>query len=596
MAFTIEFQPLGLRLQCENATNALDAARQAGIQMMAVCGGEGTCGKCVIQILESKSQYPPTQTEKKYLSSTQLQAGFRLACMTIINSDTRIYIPPASILEDQVMQTEGDARQQDLHPAITQTMVTLEKAHLEDLIADFSRIKNAIGDPALAADLDVLRQIPVILRQNNWQANLITRGSRLIHVRNERLEAPLGLAVDVGSTKIACYLIDLDSGKTLTAKGTPNPQIVFGEDIMTRLSHAMQNRENADSLHAMTMEAISQTANGMCRRVGRSAEEIVDVCLVGNTAMHHFFLDLPIASLAVSPFVPTVTDPLFPAADELRLTAMPGAGVYAPPVKAGFIGSDHLAFLFAADFGKDQRIRLGIDIGTNTEIALQAKGKIVSVSTASGPAFEGAHIAFGMRAAPGAIEHVRISADGQTEVDVIGGQDAIGICGSGILDAVAQLRERGLLNQRGRLAKDRECIGEDPQGKPIFVLTIGTTPVTLSQQDIDQILLAKGAIRAGIDILLDYLKISPDDIEEVVIAGAFGSYMLPEHAMGIGMLPSIPLDRVKILGNAAGAGARMMLVSTQARREAEALAKKIEYLELTVYPEFPIFFANGIRA
>ena len=596
MPFTIEFQPLGLRLQFENAINTLDAARQAGIQMMAVCGGEGTCGKCVIQILDSKSQYPPSETETRLLASEQLQAGYRLACMTIIDTDTRIYLPPASILEDQIMQTEGDARQHDLCPAIAQTMVSLEKAHLEDLTADFSRIKNAVSDPALTADMEVLREIPGILRQNDWQVNLIMRGSRILHVQRERIEAPLGLAVDVGSTKIACYLIDLDSGKTLTAKGTPNPQIAFGEDIMARLSFAMQSRENAQALHSMTMDALSQTAKEMCRRIGRTTDHIVDACLVGNTAMHHLFLDLPIASLAVSPFVPAVTDPLYPAADALRLAAMPGAGVYAPPVKAGFIGSDHLAFLYAADFGRDHRIRLGIDIGTNTEIALQAKGKIVSVSTASGPAFEGAHIAFGMRAAPGAIEHVRIGADGQTQVDVIGGQAAIGICGSGILDAVAQLRMRGLLNQRGRLSQDHAGIGHDAKGKPVFVLSGGETPVTLSQQDIDQILLAKGAIRAGIDILMDYLKISPDDLQEVAIAGAFGSYMLPEHAMGIGMLPSIPLDRVRILGNAAGAGARMLLVNTDARLEAQAFAEKLEYLELTVYPEFSIFFANGIRA
>jgi len=596
MAFTIEFQPLGLRLQFETAINALDAARQAGIHMMAVCGGEGTCGKCVIQIVESQSHYPPSPTEADHLSPEQLQSGFRLACMTTIESDAKIYLPPASILEDQIMQTEGDGYQQDLRPAISQKMIALEKAHLDDLVSDFSRIKNAIGDPKLEVSLDVLREIPAILRQNGWKANLILRGNHLIHATGKFVSAPLGLAVDVGSTKIACYLIDLESGKTLTAKGTPNPQIAFGEDIMARLAFAMQSQENANTLHSLTMDAINQTAEEICRRANRSVEDIADFCLVGNTAMHHFFLNLPIASLAVSPFVPAVTEPLYPAARELHLSAMPGAGVYAPPVKAGFIGSDHLAFLYAADFGKDQRTRLGIDIGTNTEIALQAKGKIVSVSTASGPAFEGAHIAFGMRAAPGAIEHVRIGDDGKTEIDVIGGQQAVGICGSGILDAVAQLRARGLLNQRGRLVRDRECVYQDAHGKPIFTLSGGTAPVTLSQQDIDQVLLAKGAIRAGIDILMDYLRITPDAIDEVVIAGAFGSYMLPQHAMGIGMIPNIPMDNIKVVGNAAGVGARMMLVSTQARREAEMLAEAIEYLELTVYPEFSIFYANGIRA
>ena len=596
MAFTIEFQPLGLRLRSENNLNALDAARQAGIDIMAVCGGEGTCGKCLIQILKSKSTHKPTIADQKHISPDRLKAGFRLACMTTLDSDSKLYVPATSILENQIMQTEGEEHNIDLHPAINQTQISLEKAHLKDLVSDFTRVKKALDKPGLKADLDILRKIPQILRKNAWCVNVITRGDQIIHTQEEKISAPLGLAVDVGSTKIACYLIDLNTGKTLTAKGTPNPQIAYGEDIMARLAFAMQSDNNAQTLNDLTISAINDTAESMCRRVNRFVEEIVDLCLVGNTAMHHFFLNLPTASLAVSPFIPAVTDPLYPPAKDLGLAAMPGAGVYAPPVKAGFIGSDHLAFLYAAQFCKDDRTRLGIDIGTNTEIALQAKGKIVSVSTASGPAFEGAHIAYGMRAAPGAIEHVCIDPNGQTEIDVIGGQEAIGICGSGILDAVAQLRQRGLINKRGRFLKEKEIIKKDPQGNPAFFLSGGENAVSLSQQDIDQILLAKGAIRAGIDILMDYLAVEPAEIDEVVIAGAFGSYMLPEHAMGIGMLPIVPLSRIKIIGNAAGAGARMMLANIYARKEAERLARSIEYLELTLYPDFALYYANGIRA
>jgi uncharacterized 2Fe-2S/4Fe-4S cluster protein (DUF4445 family) len=596
MAFTIEFQPLGLRLKANEPLNALDAARQAGIQITAVCGGDGTCGKCVIQILESKTTHPVTAADQRHLSAAQLEAGFRLACTATFSDDIRIYVPASSILEDQIMQTEGSATGETVLPAFTQTPIALDSAHLNDLASDLSRIKLKAGDPALQADLEVMRLIPSILRENGWNINLIRRDHQLMHVTRELIEAPLGLAVDVGSTKIACYLIDLSSGKTLTAHGTPNPQIAYGEDIMARLSFAMQGTQNAEQLHNLTMQAINEAAGEMCHRIGQKPEEIMDLCLVGNTAMHHFFLDLPTASLAVSPFVPAVTDPLYPSAKSLGLVAMPGAAVYAPPVKAGFIGSDHLAFLYASQFSTDKRVRLGIDIGTNTEIALQSGGKIVSVSTASGPAFEGAHIAYGMRAAPGAIEHVRIQDDGSAAIDVIGGQDPIGICGSGILDAVAQMRSHGILNKRGRFEKESGSIKADMHGKPVYFLSAGDKPVTLSQQDIDQILLAKGAIRAGIDILMDYLQVKAEEIEEIVIAGAFGSYMLPEHAMGIGMLPTIPLEHIKVVGNAAGAGARLMLMNTDARREAETLAEQIEYLELTVYPEFSIFYAKGIQA
>jgi uncharacterized 2Fe-2S/4Fe-4S cluster protein (DUF4445 family) len=238
-------------------------------------------------------------------------------------------------------------------------------------------------------------------------------------------------------------------------------------------------------------------------------------------------------------------------------------------------------------------VRLGIDIGTNTEIALQKGSKVVSVSTASGPAFEGAHIRYGMRAAPGAIEHVSIDPQGKVQIQVIGGQPPVGICGSGILDAVSELRRNHILNSRGRLDRSAPGVQIDDLGMLVFALTV---TINLSQNDIDQILLAKGAIRAGIDVLMDYLKVTPDEIEEVLIAGAFGSYMHPENAMRIGLLPEIPLSRVHAVGNAAGTGARMMLISKSARRKAEELAKRIRYLELTVYPEFPLFYARGIQA
>jgi uncharacterized 2Fe-2S/4Fe-4S cluster protein (DUF4445 family) len=390
--------------------------------------------------------------------------------------------------------------------------------------------------------------------------------------------------------------MDLESGELLAARGTPNPQIAYGEDIMARIAHALQSEQNAKRLQTILFDAINQTSQVLAEEVGLETDSIVDVCMVGNTAMHHLFLHVPVDSLAVSPFVPAFNEAIYPSAVELDMTAMHGSGIYTPPVIAGFVGSDHLAFLLAEGFGEDQRVRLGIDIGTNTEIALQKRNEIVSVSTASGPAFEGAHIRFGMRAAPGAIEHVILDSQGSVEIQVIGNQFPIGICGSGILDAVAEMRRVGMLNPRGRMVRDFPGVHLDGDGKPYIQLTEGSHPVTLSQKDVDQILLAKGAIRAGIDILMDHLNVKPAEIEEVVIAGAFGTFMLPEHAMRIGMLPQIPLEKVHAVGNAAGAGARMMLISKSARAKAESLARQISYLELTVYPEFPMFYARGIQA
>lgn len=595
MSFTIEFQPMGIRLVCSEQLTLLDAARQANINLRSDCGGAGICGKCVIQCFFSPQQNHPTEIEKSFLSESELNNGLRLACETIAESDLKVLILPGSAGEGQVLQMEGSQLPAKPDPAIYQKNIILEKATLNDLTSDFSRIKQLLNIEPLEASLEVIRQLPAILRDNGWQANVIIQENLLLNVTSHSLPRLLGIAIDVGSTKLACYLMDIESGEILAAKGVPNPQISYGEDIMARLAYSLKE-EGASTLHNLLMHSINQAAAELCAQIGSTPVEIVDACLVGNTAMHHFFLDLPIDTLAFSPFVPVLSDALNPLSADIKLDAMPGARTYAPAVVAGFVGSDHLAFLLSENFSADPRIRLGIDIGTNTEIALQKEGRIVSVSTASGPAFEGAHIRFGMRAAPGAIEHVSIDELGKAHIQVIGDQPPIGICGSGILDAVAELRRAGLLNQRGRLNKSAPGIDQDNQEKPIFYLAKSNKPIFLSQKDIDQILLAKGAIRAGIDVLMDYLKVIPEEIEEVAIAGAFGSYMHPENAMRIGMLPEIPLSRVHAVGNAAGAGARMLLISKSARRKAEELAEKIEYLELTVYPDFPLFYARGIQA
>jgi uncharacterized 2Fe-2S/4Fe-4S cluster protein (DUF4445 family) len=596
MSYTIEFQPGGIRLVLEKPTLLLDAIRQAGINIRADCGGKGICGKCLVQLLDSKANIPPTELENSRLEDNQLENGFRLACELVIRSDTRIYIPQESIVTGQVLQVEGQAIDIQPQPAIQQKTIRVSEPNLSDLASDSSRIKNAPGMSDVSIRIDAIRLLPDLLRENDWSCNLLLRDQEIFHVSESAYNPLLGLAVDVGSTKLACYLMDLNTGKTLAAKGAPNPQIKYGEDIMVRLGYAVQKLENASELHNVLMHAINQAALDLTNQIGRDQSNIADFCLVGNTAMHHFLLDLPARSLACSPFIPALSETRYPLAEELDLVAMPGACVYSPPVIAGFVGSDHLAFLLSTGFSKDDKVRLGIDIGTNTEIGLQVGGRIMSVSTASGPAFEGAHIRFGMRAAPGAIEHIRIPQGSEPVIDVIGSVDPVGICGSGILDALSEMRSVGILNKRGRLDKDAPFVQHGMDGKLFYPLSSGDKPVTLSQKDIDQILLAKGAIRAGIDVLMDAMKIKVADIEEVLIAGAFGSYMHPRHAIGIGMLPPVDLERIHTVGNAAGAGARMMLLSRSAREEAEALASRIQYLELTVYPDFPLFYARGIQA
>ena len=598
--FSIEFQPIGIRLVFSEPITILDAARQAGISLRSDCGGKGSCGKCAVQIIEG-SNNPLTRNEIIFHKGGMLQQDERLACETILSDNAKVFIPSTSFSTSQVLQTEGILQtievQSPIHAEFLQMIqptLTSPRSDLENILAAHERIHFENDEKALG----LLRRIPSKIREGNWKAYAICNHDEILNITLEQPQKTLGLAVDIGSTKIACYLMDLSSGNVLAVKGVPNPQIAYGEDIIARLSYAMQGLEQETRLHSITIDAINQTIESLIEITSSQVQEIADFCIVGNTAMHHFFLHLPSRYLATSPFTPIIKKEMNLSAEKLGLHGMPGSRVFIPGPIAGFVGSDHLAFLLASGFGEDHAVRLGIDIGTNTEIALQKGRRIVSCSTASGPAFEGAHIRFGMRASAGAIEHVSIDQEGIAQCKVIGDGEAVGICGSGILDAISEMKKVKIINQRGRLDLDNLHVAVDNDGIRFYPLLSATRiqrGITLSQKDIDQILLAKGAIRSGIAILMDYLQIDPDEIDEVLIAGAFGSYLNPYHAIQIGMLPQIDLSKIKAVGNAAGAGARLMLLSENMRQKAKQLSTRIEHLELNTYPDFEMFFANGIR-
>lgn len=599
-SFSIEFQPIGIRLICSEPITLLDAARQAGIQLQNVCGGKGVCGKCVIQIMEGECN-PLTHNESVFLKGGMLKKGERLACETIVHDHVKVFIPSTSTESKQILQTEGVQEKLDIQSPIHCEPVHLESPSLDHPSADLHNLLSALPGMYFENDeriRNIFRTIPTMLRDNDWNVVAVCNQNEILNILPAKPSAMLGLAVDIGSTKIACFLMDVTNGKSIAVKGISNPQIAYGEDIMARLEYAMQSDANATHLHSITVDAVNTAIYDVCREANVEPQAIMDYCFVGNTAMHHFFLDLPSQFLASAPFTMMVDQALNIPAQTLGLLGMPGSKAYFPAPIAGFVGSDHLAFLLSSGFGNDERTSLGIDIGTNTEIALQKGNRIVSCSTASGPAFEGAHIRYGMRAAPGAIEHVRIDENGDTKVDVIGKGEATGICGSGILDVIAELKRRSILNQRGRLDREHPHVNVDKSNNRIFVLvpqTANQREISISQKDIDQILLAKGAIRSGIAILMDHLQVTNEDLDEIIIAGAFGSYLNPQHAIQIGMLPDVELHKISAVGNAAGVGAKMMLLSSLVRQKGEQLAKKIEHLELNTYPDFDLFFANGIR-
>jgi uncharacterized 2Fe-2S/4Fe-4S cluster protein (DUF4445 family) len=424
------------------------------------------------------------------------------------------------------------------------------------------------------------------------------RGDEIVAVGSAGT-AWLGLAVDIGTTKIAGYLLDLQTGRTLAAQGLMNPQISYGEDVVSRIAAANRSPEEADALQKLLVEGLRQLAADLCSEAGASPESIADAVVVGNTAIHHLFLRLPVRQLGNAPYVPAVRAALDVKARDLNLAIAPGAYVHLLPIVAGYVGADHVAMLLAARVAQAEGVTLAIDIGTNTEICLNAGGRLTSVSCASGPAFEGAHIQFGMRAAPGAIEHLRIEGD-RLEIETIGGVPPVGICGSGLLDAVAELRRHGVLDRGGRMTPDGalhlRIRGEG--GAREFVIAGEESrdhlpAITLSQHDVRVLQLAKGAIRLGIQALVADAGLTEADIQQVIVAGAFGTFIDVASAIEIGMFPDLPLAHFKQVGNAAGTGARLALISLSQRAEARRLAEIDGYIELAAIPNFSRKFAEA---
>jgi uncharacterized 2Fe-2S/4Fe-4S cluster protein (DUF4445 family) len=405
----------------------------------------------------------------------------------------------------------------------------------------------------------------------------------------------LGLAIDLGTTKIAGYLLDLDSGQTLAALGIMNPQIAYGEDVITRIARTRESPSEGARLQRLVVDALNKLAADLCAGINAEPEEIVEAVIVGNTAMHHLLLRLPVEQLVLPPFLPAVSGAMDIKARDVGLRIAPGAYMHLLPNIAGFVGADHVAMLLATEVWQADGVALALDIGTNTEVALISGGEIASVSCASGPAFEGAHIKDGMRAAPGAIERLRL-VDNEVEYQTIGGGAPAGLCGSGIVDAIAQLYLAGVLDASGRMADHLRVrtIG----GQREFVLVSeeerdGRPAISITQQDVRELQLAKGAVRTGIQVLLEAKGRSEEEIEQVIIAGAFGSYIDVSNAMTIGMLPRLPLDRFRQVGNAAGMGARLALISCSKRVEAQRIAHRVEYIELALVPRFAETFAKA---
>lgn len=605
----VDFEPLGKRVEVKKGLTLLDAARQAGVPLTSDCGGAGSCGQCLVIAREQHGKLSePNSREQRKLSEEELRQGYRLACQADVLGDVKIDVPISSLISGQRLQVDSKVSRQAAYRSFDDLViqpytVTVDKPDLHDLRGDLERVLDALSCEyhlsGLTAGPAAVRSLSGVLRENNWTIQALVRDNQIISFLAPGAR-PVGMAVDLGTTKVAAFLVDLVTGETLASQGRPNPQIGYGEDVISRMVYAMNKPDGMKTLSHAVYETLCDLAKDLSQEAGVPLDNFAEACIVGNTAMTHLLLQLPVSQLALSPYVPATALPQESRAVDMGLPFAGDARVYVPSCVAGYVGADLVAMAYASGIGQDDRTVLGIDIGTNTEIILSQgpQRRMISLSCASGPAFEGAHIKAGMRAADGAIERVRLDGLNEPEVQTIGGSRAVGICGSGIIDAIAELYRTGTINNHGRFQNDKPRVRIGNHGKE-FLLVDGDKSgtgeeITITQGDVDEIQMAKGAIMAGITVLLQVAGLKFEDLDEIILAGAFGTYLNLETSIAIGLLPNVPLDRYRQVGNAAGEGARRLLVSKAARARASEMARQIEYVELTVYPGFRRIYAKSM--
>jgi len=594
----IDFEPIGRTGKCHDNESILACANRIGLGISSVCGERGTCHTCRIQILSGISS-EPALSEIEAFSPQELADGWRLACQVYPHGNCRLNIPAESMTTAQRLQVEGLEATVTPEPVIKAYHLRLSVPSLDDPQADADRFLETLnrkyGQHCTRIDIDVLRTISSRLRALNWECHATVRNEEVIAI-GPWPSRQLGLAIDLGTTKIAGYLVDLSNGRTLASQGLINPQVSYGDDIISRISAVIKSPDSGATLKRLALEALNALAVSLCAGIGAKVEEIVDAVVVGNTAMHHLLLGLSVEQLALSPFTPVVRHALDIKAREAGLHIASGAFVHFLPNIAGFIGADHIGVLLATGISSMEGPVIALDIGTNTELSLVNNGKIMAVSCASGPAFEGGHIKHGMRATRGAIERFRIK-NNEVQYQTVDEAPPVGICGSGIVDTIAQLYLARIVDERGRIKADHPRVRTDNNERE-FVLVDRQKrhpTITITQRDVRELQLAKAAIRTGIQLLLEMNGFSEKHIEQVVIAGAFGSYIDISSAVTIGLLPSLPLHFFRQVGNAAGMGAKMALVSLAKRKEAQDIASRTHYVELTSAPNFKQTFIETNR-
>jgi len=620
----VVFQPCGVRGKVVDGATILEASQQLGADIESICGGKATCGKCKVRIergyfakygISSKISSVANIGEgnEKFLNKSQLRQHYRMACQTRIHGDIVVFVPEESRKGKQVVRKEAKVRDINLKPAVKKYYVELKSATLHDTLGDFERIQKALGRKFklrnLSIDYPVLLNLQSIVREGNWKVTVsVWNKKEVIDIEPGQVAKGYGLAVDIGTTTVAGYLCDLTTGEVLATSAMMNPQVAYGEDVMSRISYAVKGKGGLKQMNRAIIKGLNQIAGRTAAKAGIKRSDIIDMAVVGNTCMHHIFLNIDPQYLGKSPFSPGVHHSLDVKARDMGIKIAPCAYVHVLPIEAGFVGADNVGVLIAEEPYNQDEILLIIDIGTNGELILGNRNKLLSSSCATGPAFEGAEIKHGMRAAPGAIEKLKIDPETrEVQFKVIGNEHwntdvknigARGICGSGIFDAAAQMFLAGIIDKDGRFNSRLKSPRLRKNGSgPEFVIakadeTSIDNDIVICQKDIRAIQLAKGAMYSGAKTMMNRLGINK--IDKVILAGAFGSYIDKESAAVIGLFPDCDPEQVYAVGNAAGDGARMALLNTDKRKEADVMARQVEYVELTVEPDFNSTFTKAL--
>ncbi len=609
----IMLRPGDVNVESERGSTLLQVVQRVGIPLTSICGGRGVCGKCRVVVVDGVENLSNlTTAEERLLSPLDVERGVRLACQAkIIGDYVSVYIPEESLTISRGRVIATTVLRDDIYPlspVVRKVHVKLPRPTLEDNRPDFERLRDALVElnylpvgQDLIIPLEVLRELPSILRSYDWDVTVVLYGNELISVEPGDTTSKLyGVAVDIGTSKIIAHLVDLNSGVTLVERFVENPQSTYGADVVSRITYAEKSQENLVRLQNLITSAVNRLVKELVEEVGVSHEDVYEVVLVGNTVMHHLFFGIQPSFIARSPYVQVISHSLRYRARKLGVDVSKYGYVYSLPTIRAFVGADAVANLLATQMYRRDELVLTIDIGTNTEVLLGNSKVILVTSAPAGPAFEGVGITHGMRAIPGAIGSVVINGL-DVRYECIGGVRPRGICGTGLIDLIAELYRNKIIDSLGKFVVSEHPRVRREQGLHRFTLVpaeeSGTgVEIYVTFKDIETILLAKAAIRSSWIILSRRLGINPSEIDQVYVAGSFGAKLNADNAVEIGLLPSVSRDRITFIGESAVVGAKIALKSSKAREEVEEVVRgKVKYVELSADPEFREVYVKSLR-